>query len=337
MLAVTVLVLLVVFFGMRHRLVRWGSPLLLILLALDLFLGNRGYALKMDAASFHGENEIIRTLRADPDLFRFHVLPKARELKIPVKAYRNAHQLRKKFLGVDLMMEHHLFDIDGYNIPIQPRYENLRGLIMSKPLASIQPLLNLLNVKYVLTEKAVDLPGLSWVLDGPGTSKLYENLTTLPRAFLVKHFQVLNSNQEFAKAFHELTFDLRNTVLLEKVPTSFIELEKEPTLLNLESAVRLITYENNRMIWEVDTPEAVFLFMSEAFYPGWQAYLDGRPTEILRADYVFRAVPVGPGSHRIELVFEPLTFKIGLSISLLALFFLLVSWVISTRRMVKAK
>jgi hypothetical protein len=332
MLVVTFLALMVIFFGLRHRLARLGGPLLLILVALDLFLGNRGYALKLDATTFHADNEIIRTLRADPDLFRFHVIPEARELKIPVKSYAEAHQLRKKFLGVDLMMEHHLFDIDGYNIPIQPRYENLRGLIMNKPLASILPLLDMLNVKYVLTEEHVDLQGLSWVLDGPGTSELYENIHSLPRAFLVKQFQVLNNNQEFAKALHELTFDPASTVLLEKVPTRLLELKKLPYLANLEPAVRVLTYENNRIVLEVDTPEAAFLFMSEAYYPGWQAYVDGKQEEILRANYVFRAIPLGPGSHRVEVAFEPLTFKIGLSVSLLTVFLLLLAWGISKRK-----
>jgi hypothetical protein len=332
MLAVTVLVLMVVFFGLRHRLVRWGSPLLLILLTLDLFLGNRGYALKLDAATFHAENDIIRTLRADPDLFRFHVLQQARDLEILVTTYEEAHQNRKKLLGNDLMMEHHLFDITGYNVPLQPRYERLIGLILSKPLASILPLLDMLNVKYVLTEKPVDLENLSLVLEGPATSKLYENKSSLPRAFLAQQFEVLKSDQEFAKAFHELTFDPRTTIFLETEPLRFLELKKEPIVPNLRSAVRILTYENNRIVLEVDTPEAAFLFMSEAHYPGWKAYVDGREEEILRANYVFRAIPVGPGFHRIEVVYEPLSFKVGLALSLLTVVMLLSGWAILTKR-----
>jgi len=332
MLALTALVLLVVFFGLRHRLVRLGSPLLLMLLTLDLFLGNRGYALKLDADTFHAENNIISTLRSDPDLFRFHVLPQARDMQIPVKTYVEAHQNRKKFLGDDLMMEHHLFDITGYNIPLQPRYERLIGLILSKPLASILPLLDMLNVKYVLTDKPVDLQGLSWVLDGPGTSKLYKNHHSLPRAFLVKQFQVLNGEQEYARAFIELTFDPGSTILLDGVPTSFLELKKKPTVPKLEPAVRVVTYENNKIALEVDTPDAAFLFMSETHYPGWKAYVDGREEEILRADYVFRAIPVGPGSHRIEVVYQPLSFKVGLTLSLLTILLLGGVWFMLTIR-----
>jgi hypothetical protein len=332
MLVVIVLALMVIFFGLRHRLPRLGGPFLIILLALDLFLGNLGYALKLDAASFHAENDIIRTLRADPDLFRFHVTPQARELKVPVESYAEAHQNRKKLLGIDLMMEHHLFDINGYNVPQQSRYENLFGLILGKPLVSILPILDMLNVKYVITEKPVELRGLSWVMDGPATSKLYQNHYSLPRAFLVREFQVINNDQEFAKAFHELTFDPRTTILLERVPSRFLEFKEKPVVPNLEPAVRVLTYENNRIVLEVDTPEAVFLFMSEAYYPGWQAYVDGKREEILQANYVFRAVPVPPGSHRVEVVYQPLSFKVGLGITLATVSLLLISWAFSVRK-----
>ena len=83
---------------------------------------------------------------------------------------------------------------------------------------------------------------------------------------------------------------------------------------------------------EVDSPEAAFLFMSEAHYPGWKAYVDGREEEILRADYVFRAIPVGPGSHRIEVVYQSLSFKVGLAVSLLTIVVLVIVGVTHTRR-----
>jgi len=332
MLVVAFLALMVVFFGLRHRLPRLGGPFLVILLALDLFLGNLGYALKLDAASFHVENDVIRTLRADPDLFRFHVRQQASELKVPAESVAEAHQNRKKLLSIDLMMEHHLFDINGYYVPPPSRYAKLLGLIFSKPLDSILPLLDMLNVKYVLTEKPVDLEGLSWVLDGPATSKLYENHHRLPRAFLVKQFQVINSDQEFGKAFHELSFDPRTTILLEAAPTRFLELEKKPAVPNLESAVRVLTYENNRIVLEVGTPETAFLFMSESYYPGWQAYVNGKREEILPANYVFRAIPVPPGIHRVEVVYRPLSFKVGLGITLATVFLILISCAVSVRR-----
>ena len=327
------LVLLVIFFGLRKRLVHLGGPLFLILLTLDLFLGNRGFAVKLEPTSFHGETKIIRTLRGDPDLFRFYVLPDVGQLEIPVESYVDFHRKRKEFLGYDLMMEHHLFDIDGYNVPLQPRYEAIINLIRGRPLnPKVQSLLNLLNVKYVLTAEPLDLPGYVYVQDGLAHSKLYENRDVLPRAFLVRNYQVLENEEEFARAYIDLTFDPENTILLEKEPTRFLELTKKPIMPELKSAVRVITYENNRMVLEVSTPEAALLFTSEAYYPGWKAYVDDREEEILRANYVFRAIPVGPGSHRIEVVYQPWSFKVGLAMSLLTLVILITAWAVLKRR-----
>jgi len=332
LLVFTVLASMVIFFGLQRKLFRFGTPLLLLLLTLDLFLGNRGYAIKLESATFHAETDIIRTLRADTELFRFHVLSEVKELNVPVKSYADYHRIRKEFLGYDLMMEHHLFDIDGYNVPLQPRYEAIINLIRGRSVRPIQSILNMLNVKYVLSAEPIDLPGFVHVQDGPGKSKLYENRNSLSRAFLVKNYQVMESGEEFAVAFDDPNFDPQSKVLLEREPARFLELQKKPAIKGLKSLVKLVIYESKRMVLEVNTPEAAFLFMSESYYPGWTAYVDGKEEEILRANFAFRAVPLGPGSHRVEVVYEPLSFKIGFSLSLLTVFVLLIVWGVSKRR-----
>jgi hypothetical protein len=334
LLFLTILALILVFFGLRHKLVRFGGPLLVVLLCLDLFLGNRGYALKLDAETFHAETSMIHALKSDDDLFRFHVMPEKRDLSVLAagKHYKEFHLTRKDALGYDLMMEHHLFDIDGYNVPLQPRYERFIGFIRSQPLASIRDLLDMLNVKYVLSEKPIDITGFNLIRKGTGASKLYQNRNWLPRAYLVKNFRVLKGDQEFARAFHEHGFDLRETVLLESSPDRFLDLKTQPLIPDISPAVKIASYQNNRMVLTVSTPEAALLFMSETHYPGWKAYVDGRAEEILRANYVFRAIPVGPGSHRIEVVYQPLSFKIGLAVSLLTLLLLIAGYIVWARR-----
>jgi hypothetical protein len=335
LLVISILGLIIIFFGLRHRLVRLGSPLLLVLLTLDLFLGNRGFAVKLDSSSFHSETEIIRTLKEDPGLFRFHTLPEIGKVEVLLKSYEEFHKKRKQSLGHDLMMEHHLFDIDGYNVPLQRRYENFVNLIRGRPLEPTRPLLNLLNVKYVLANGPIDLPGYVWVRNGLETIKLYENLNYLPRAMVVKDFKVLQGDRQFLQTLKDPRFDPRKTVLLESVPNRLLSLRKEAVKLTLKPEVRVITYENNRMVLEVSTPEAALLFMSESYYPGWKAYVNGRQEEILRANYVFRAIPLGPGSHRVELVCQPLSFKLGMALSLLTIIGLLTAWGISFRRSVR--
>ena len=58
-----------------------------------------------------------------------------------------------------------------------------------------------------------------------------------------------------------------------------------------------------------------FLVLTDPYYPGWRAYVDGIETTILRADYLFRAVPVGPGSHNVTFQFSPATLAVGAQLS----------------------
>ena len=59
-----------------------------------------------------------------------------------------------------------------------------------------------------------------------------------------------------------------------------------------------------------------FLFLSDTYYPGWKAYVDGEEATIYRANYAFRAVPVPAGEHTVVFRFEPESFKWGLRITL---------------------
>ncbi len=68
------------------------------------------------------------------------------------------------------------------------------------------------------------------------------------------------------------------------------------------------------------------LLLTDSFYPGWKALVDGRPAPIYRADYLFRAVPVPPGEHVVRFVFQPESFELGAAISVLTLSALLVFW-----------
>ena len=74
----------------------------------------------------------------------------------------------------------------------------------------------------------------------------------------------------------------------------------------------------NRVSVGVDTPEEGYVVLADTWYPGWRATLDDQPVEIIRADYLFRAVQVPAGMHKIEFVYRPVSFQIGLAVSVIA-------------------
>lgn len=62
-----------------------------------------------------------------------------------------------------------------------------------------------------------------------------------------------------------------------------------------------------------------FLVLSEVFYPGWEATLDGKPASIMRGDYIFRTVYVPRGEHVVLLRYRPLSLRVGAGITALSL------------------
>ena len=129
---------------------------------------------------------------------------------------------------------------------------------------------------------------------------VYENPRALPRVMLVGDWKVAN--------FDELTgsgwppdVDPTKTVLLEK-PL------RAPPLSMFETAgmARLVRYANTEIVVEVDSPSRGILVLNDVWQPWWRATIGGVETETLRANVIFRAVPVPPGKYTVRFTFEPL-------------------------------
>ena len=74
----------------------------------------------------------------------------------------------------------------------------------------------------------------------------------------------------------------------------------------------------SRFDLQVSSPAGGYVVVSETWYPGWRAWVDGRATEVRRADFAFLAVPVSPGSHRVELRYVPRGFGAAVVATLIA-------------------
>lgn len=85
-----------------------------------------------------------------------------------------------------------------------------------------------------------------------------------------------------------------------------------------QGEVHLLAETANRLDVRVEASTAGWLVIADTWYPGWEARLDGEPVKVFPADGVFRAVQVPAGGHRVELVYQPASFRIGVLLSLLA-------------------
>ncbi len=292
--------------------VRWAIALAI---ALDLFLVGSGRpmnlaSLKTDPAvtpdAFDGNPAVLaqvrRYVQQNVPPWRFDTVDASMEwtngapiLRIPCAAGispmapENAIQLR-------------LFLHDGYRWGWNYPLEKLDS-----------PVLDLLNVRYVITRPA-DAPRLNanakfrHVGSLPG-QELFENTQAFPRFFLVHDTRRVASLDEARNLILRRSIDLRQTALVEeRLSVAAAEGASEE--------VRTLSYEPNQIELAVHAASAGLLVLSETYYPGWRAWVDDRPADVYPTDIALRGVLIPAGDHRVRMEFRPPLFALSLGISL---------------------
>jgi len=118
-------------------------------------------------------------------------------------------------------------------------------------------------------------------------------------------------------------FDPTQTVLFERGDFHHDLPQQSYRDPKTQGLVNIISYWPDQIVLETDSAGSGFLFLSEIFYPGWKALVDDKPTRILRGNYLFRVIELPGGHHVVRLVFDPLSIKVGIGITLFTLFVLL--------------
>jgi Bacterial membrane protein YfhO len=147
--------------------------------------------------------------------------------------------------------------------------------------------------------------------------QLYENADAFPRAYVVHSAEALT---EPSKVLQQLkSTDLHRTVLLEAelAPSVGRELPNQDGADS--EAVRICDYRPNRVVIDVTTGTAGYLVLTDPWFPGWECTVDGQPQELYRANFVFRAVAVSPGTHRVVFRFRPRSYDWGKNITVSAI------------------
>jgi hypothetical protein len=133
---------------------------------------------------------------------------------------------------------------------------------------------------------------------------VYNNTDALPHAKMFYGYQTMNKKEAIIAQFYKESFDYKNTLILE---------EKSPVrpTKNTKNTVSINDYEPNTGIMHIWTEYSGMLFISDPYYPGWKAYIDGKETKIYRADYAFRAIAIPPGSHIVTFTYVANSFSNG--------------------------
>jgi uncharacterized membrane protein YfhO len=172
------------------------------------------------------------------------------------------------------------------------------------PTKSWEQTCDLLNAKYrIATDSATN------------KNYLEKSNTYLPRTYFVYDYKVITDEAKTKLFMQSNDFNPRNVALLEED----VHLTGDKNNNWSSWKANITSYKLNSISLDVFTPKDGILMLSEIFYPGWVAYIDGIRQKVLKADWNLRALLIKHGNHKVEIKFEPQLFRIGIWLSLISI------------------
>ena len=269
--------------------------------------------------------------------------PSPRVVSLAVETHLDAQRLRaadpegdgehrqyaamREALKPNLGVIYGLPTIDGYDGGLLPTLEYARFkslLVAAEPAVphftlgaqvagrADAGLLAALNVRFLISDGRYGPPGPGWTLrpDAPGAAWLYENEQVFPRAYLVG--EVVVEPGAVAALGRLAEIDWGRTAVVDA------PVELPAAAGDAARAAQVVRYSPHDLEIQTRSSGPGLLVVTDAFYPGWRATVDGRPAPIMRTNLLFRGVALPAGPHRVRLWFEPVSVKAGLGVSALA-------------------
>jgi hypothetical protein len=166
-------------------------------------------------------------------------------------------------------------------------------------------------------------------IDRFGDVIVYENLRAMPRAWLVP--EVVSLSQE--DTFHAVkSSQLPDGRVFDPAEMALVE---EPVTLTAphdeQASATILERSPHGMALKTSSKTPALLVLSDIYYPGWEAAIDGKAAQILRTNYLLRGVMLPAGEHRVTFAFRPKSVYLGAGISGLAFGGLLIALAASGR------
>jgi len=195
------------------------------------------------------------------------------------------------------------------------------------------PLLDLLNTKYILTDTTINIKSSKLKLVYDSEIKIYKNLQAFPRIFFVTKYEFADSPEDALNKVGRCSReDFRKKVILESIPSKKMDgVYNNNETENLISDIKILSYSKDMIKLEVSSNSDGFIVISDNYYPGWIASIDGEKTEILKANYIMRSIAVRSGKHTVTFEFKPMLLIGGYYITIFGwlTWFAIMLWIIS--------
>jgi hypothetical protein len=179
------------------------------------------------------------------------------------------------------------------------------------------PVLDMLNVRYITVGKGGIMTNnaVSRVLSAE--MDIWRTPSPWGRAWMAGRSEPFPGVEEMVEIMGKRRIAFRSLQLRGNV-----YLETPPPPLDWqagEGTVEITAFTPHRIEAVSNSPGVGLAVFSETYFPGWRARVNGRPEDVLIANYILRAVPVPAGNAQIQLVYDPTSFRFGLYITGLSL------------------
>ena len=163
--------------------------------------------------------------------------------------------------------------------------------------------LDLLNVRYIAVA-GKEREGQPVYNSGPW--KVYENPSACPRAWVVYRVLRVSSSEAARKQIERADFDTCQVALIEEPLETELTDQASPP-----ASVRFDLYQADRLALTVKSERPGLLVLSEMYYPGWEATVNGRPARIHKVNGLLRGIVVSEGENRIYMRYRPRSVQFG--------------------------
>lgn len=302
MLSISLGVIVLFIQGRFNR--RLLAQIAVAILVADLFAFGLDFNTTVNAESVYASTDSISFLQRDGSTHRVFPLSGHNSLFLP-----------------NSLTVYRIPEVTGYDNALSQRYADFfREVIGDTKIAPNGPiyctmpnrlhLLGMLNVKYIVGPSSPSFEDIADLeLVSEGEVKIYRNKRFLPRAFAVHGSKVLPGKERILAELKDPQFDPREYVILE-------EGRNHPASQS-HSEVTILRSGVDEIELAVEMGDEGFVVLSNQYYPGWRAYVDGREERIYRANYILMAVPLAEGSHTVKFVYEPAMHQINLLVRII--------------------
>ncbi len=200
--------------------------------------------------------------------------------------------------------------------------------------------LDMLNVKYVVVtasepeyEMFSQHPDRFSEVFKRDKTVVFENKTTLPRAFIVGAggVRIVRGDTQQVESMKDSAFDPLRTVILNSLPREWGE-ARSSSDATFRGGVEIVDARVNGYHFRVQASTPAVVVVSQNFYPGWKATVNGNSVSVFPADHALTGIAVPVGNSDLRFEFQPSSFKLGALVSAVSAFAVIVLAIFNGRR-----